>query len=74
MYDLIDKALNKENVPLENVSIAQVKLTFVFAPRNGGRQKTLTFEISEPNRCTLKDDQHDQVAKKYLRRWSITGE
>jgi len=74
LYDLIDAALNKQNVPLESVTVSQAKLCFSFAARPGQRAKTLTFEISIPDCCTLKDDPHDQIAKKYLRLWELTRE
>jgi hypothetical protein len=35
--------------------------------------KTLTFEISASDRCTLKDDPLDQIAKKYLEKWGFVG-
>ena len=71
LYDLIDEAINKENVSLERAHAARAKLRLTFAAANGGQQKTLTFEIGHPNRCTLKDDKYDQIAKKYLQRWGI---
>ena len=74
LYDLMDRALNKQNVPLDSVTISQAKLRIAFKAQPGHRAKTLTFEISIPDRCTLKDDPHDQVAKKYLRLWKLTRE
>jgi hypothetical protein len=74
VYDLMDTALNKQNVPLESVKVSQAKLRIAFKAEKGQRAKTLTFEVSLPDRCTLKDDPHDQVAKKYLRLWKLTRE
>ncbi len=74
IYALADKALNKEHVSLEKAFINLATLTFVFSPRNGQRAKRLTFDIANPDRCTLKDDYYDQIAKKYLRRWGIARE
>jgi hypothetical protein len=74
LYDLIDAALDKRNVALDSVTVSQAKLRIVFAPRHGQRAKTLTFEISIPDRCTLKDDPYDQVAKECLRRWKLARE
>ncbi|MBS3735514.1 MAG: hypothetical protein KGY99_11450 [Phycisphaerae bacterium] len=71
LYDLMDDAINKDNVPLDSVHVSRARMRLTFAPRNGGRAKKLTFEVAHPNRCTLKDDQFDQVAKKYLQRWGI---
>lgn len=74
VYDLLDAALNRENLPLESLFLSQVKFQFIFAARDGKREKKLTFEVSHPDRCTLKDDPHDQIAKKYLKLWKIARE
>lgn len=71
IHTLIEKSLNKANVSLDSVTVARAKLQFVFAPSNGKRGKTWTFEISIPDRCTLKDDPLDQIAKKYIRQWGL---
>ena len=74
VYDLLDVALNKEKVSLDTLFLSQVKFQFVFAARNATREKRLTFEVSHPDRCTLKDDPYDQIAKKYLTLWKIASE
>ncbi len=74
IHTLIEKALNKANLSLDELTVAKAKLHFKFAPRDGKKGKTLTFEISVPDRCTLKDDPLDQVAKKYIERWGFIGE
>lgn len=71
LHDLLHEAINKSRMPLAQLRVAQAKLQLVFAPEHGERPKTLTFEVAHPDRCTLKDDPHDQVAKKYLQRWGI---
>jgi len=74
VYDLLDVALNKEKVSVDTLFLSQVKFQFIFAARDGKRGKRLTFEVSSPDRCTLKDDPYDQIAKKYLKLWKIAGE
>jgi hypothetical protein len=74
VYDLLDTALNKEKVSVDTLFLSQVKFQFVFAARDGKREKKLTFEVSHPDRCTLKDDPYDQIAKKYLKLWKIARE
>jgi hypothetical protein len=74
LHDLIDEALNTNKVSLDHVHAARARLRMTFAARNGGRQKRLTFEVAHPNRCTLKDDKYDQIAKKCLQRWGIARE
>lgn len=74
LYDLMDDALNKENIPLESVDVDRVRMRLTFAPTNGGRQKTLTFEVGDPDSDTLEDGNYDQIARKCLKRWKIARE
>ena len=74
IHTLVEKALNKASLSLDKLTVAKAKLYFKFAARDGKKGKTLTFEISIPDRCTLKDDPLDQVAKKYIKRWGFIGE
>ncbi len=73
VHSLIEKALNKSNIPLDNAVIAKAKIQIKFAARDGKKGKSLTFEISNPDRCTLKDDPLDQIAKKYLEKWGFVS-
>jgi len=74
IHSLIEKALNKANLSLDKLTVTKAKLHFKFAPKDGKKGKTLMFEISVPDRCTLKDDPLDQVAKKYIEQWGFIGE
>jgi len=71
LHGLLDEAIDQRRVPLDNIVISQAKLMFTFRAVDGRQPKTLTFDVTYPDRCTLKDDQQDQVAKKYLKRWGI---
>ena len=71
IYKLIDRALAKQSLSLDDVIVAKAKLQFKFTGKDGKRGKSLTFEISTPDRCTLKDDPMDQIAKKYVERWGF---
>jgi hypothetical protein len=71
IHALIERALNKANIPLDTAIVARAKMQFLFTVRDGKRGKTLTFEISIPDRCTLKDDPLDQIAKKYIEKWEL---
>jgi hypothetical protein len=73
VHTLIEKALNKSNIPLDNAVIAKAKIQIQFSGRDGKKGKSLTFEISNPDRCTLKDDPLDQIAKKYLEKWGFVS-
>lgn len=73
VHALIDRALSKANVGYDAMVVSRARLQFTFAPREGKRSKTLTFEISLPDRWTLRDDPLDQIAKKYIERWGLTS-
>jgi len=73
LHDLVDAAIDKARLPLTQLQVSQARLQLVFAPTDDQRPRTLTFEVTYPDRCTLRDDPCDQVAKKYLRRWGIAS-
>lgn len=73
IHTLIEQALNKVNIPLDRTFVAKARLQFLFYPRDGKKGKTLTFEISTPDRSTLKDDPLDQIAKKYIEKWGLVS-
>lgn len=70
-HRLLHAAINKEHVRLGEVHVSQAKLRLTFAPADGQRPRTLTFDVTYPDRCTLKDAPYDQIAKKYLKEWGI---
>jgi len=70
-HRLLHEAINKEHVRLADVHVSQAKLRVTFEPTDGQRPKTLTFDVTYPDRCTLKDAPYDQIAKKYLEEWGI---
>jgi len=71
IYRLIERVVEKKGLPMNIVTVAKAKLKLAFAPVDGKKGKTLTFEISAPDRCTLKDDPLDQIARKYIERWGF---
>ncbi len=71
IYDFIEKALDQENIPLQRVKAVKARIQIEFDGINGKKGKTVTFEISTPDRCTLKEDPLHQVAKKYLEEWGL---
>lgn len=52
VHKLIEQALNKAKIPLDKTLVAKARLQFKFFAREGKKGKTLTFEISTPDRCT----------------------
>ncbi len=71
VYALMEKALDEKNVPLDEVDIAKAKIQVKFAPKDGRKGTTITFEIGWPDRCKLGDDPLHQVVKRYLREWGL---
>jgi len=73
IYELIRDVIAPYRLAMNEIRIGRAKICFTFRPIDNDRPKTLTFEVSYPDRCTLKDDAHDQIARKYLRRWGIAS-
>ncbi|MEJ2705602.1 MAG: hypothetical protein P8Z79_24450 [Sedimentisphaerales bacterium] len=71
IHNLLEKALSKVNLRLDKLVVAKARLQFKFAARDGKKGRTLTFEISIPDRCTLKDDPLHQIGKKYIEKWGF---
>ena len=57
VYDLMETALHERRLPLSMVNVSSAVIKMVFENTNGhGRQtKILTFRVSYPNSCNLKD-------------------
>jgi hypothetical protein len=70
LYDLMEEALNNERLPLSVVNVTHTSIQMLFA--NGDKApKSLTFEISFPHYCNLRDTRQHRKAKAYLKRWGI---
>jgi len=73
LRSLIEEAINTTKLPLTELLVSQARLSFKFRGQNGKRGKTLTFEVTYPDRCNLKDQGYDAVARKYLAKWGIAS-
>ena len=72
IYRLIEDALDKENVPLETLKVTKVRIQIVFRKMEHDRRApSVAFEISMPDRCTLKDAPLHQIAQKYVEKWGL---
>jgi len=74
IHALIDEAVNTSKFPLSKLQVSQAKISMRFRGTDGRRGKTLTFEVTYPDRCNLKDTGKDAVAKRYLKKWGIASE
>ncbi|MEZ6233392.1 MAG: hypothetical protein R3B68_04310 [Phycisphaerales bacterium] len=73
LRSMIEEAIDKTRLPLSELQVSQGKLSFKFRGQNGRRGKTLTFEVTYPDKCNLKDNGYDMVARKYLKKWGIAS-
>lgn len=73
VYELMETALHERRLPLSMVNVNSAVIKMVFENTNGhGRPtKVLTFRISYPDSCNLKDSPEELVAKKCLKEWKI---
>jgi len=73
IYELIETALNERQLPLSMVNVTSVVIQMIIEQMTGkGRDtKTVSFRVSLPNSCNLKDSPGELVAKKYLKEWKI---
>ncbi len=72
IYDLIDQIFKPPHMPLSNLNLSSVGIQMQFdkyGPRR--RSKKLSFKVSHPDSCNLKDSPEELIAKKYLRIWGI---
>jgi len=75
IYNLIDDALNKENIPLDTVKVTKAKIQIVFKRMAGERRtKTVTIDIGIPDSCNLKDSPLHQIAQKYIEKWEFVSD
>lgn len=71
VYDLLDDVLASERIPRELLMVQHVGLQLVFRPDAKGRRRTLSFDLSHPDSCSLKYDPSHLVAKGLLKRWGL---
>ena len=73
IYDLIEMSLADSRLPLATVNVfsAVLQMRFDTAGRNGRPTKTVTFRVSYPDSCNLRDRPEHLVAKKYVKEWGL---
>lgn len=74
IYDLMQRALDKQRMPLSKVTVKAAVIQMRFdttTGRRGRSVKTITFRVAVPDSCNLKDEPEHLVAKKYLKAWKI---
>jgi hypothetical protein len=71
VYDLLDDVLAGERIPREVLMVQHAGLQLVFRPDERGRRRTLSFDVSHPDSCSLKYEPRHLVAKGLLKRWGL---
>jgi hypothetical protein len=73
IYNFIEASLHEQRLPLSMVNVSSAVIQMTFENTKGSRrdEKTLSFRITHPNSCNLKDSPEELVAKKYLKEWKI---
>jgi hypothetical protein len=73
VYDMADHCLNDQAIPWDEVDIQKATFRFRFDPMRGRRAGTVEFDVTHPDRCTVKSRRPERIdlVRKYLKRWRI---
>ena len=73
VHDLMAQALHQERLPLSmvNITSAVIQMRFNNTTGSGRAEKIVSFRVSYPDSCNLKDTPEHLAAKKYLKLWGI---
>jgi hypothetical protein len=73
MRRMVYECLNEERVSLENARITSAQIQMRFYPFDHRKRNSLTFDVTSPNLCSLRNERSDRaaLAADYLRRWRI---
>ena len=71
IHEVIARTAREDGVDLGRVIVSSAKFRLVFHSVDNERPRHLTFRVGSPAQCSLKDNYHDQIARKYLYRWGI---
>ena len=83
IYDLIDDALGLQDKPtgeaqkprqimLKDVEVKKATINIIFRKMPGdSRIPSVTFDITVPHGCTLKDTPLELIAQRYIEKWDF---
>ena len=71
IYNLLDDVLASERLSRNRLQVTAATIKVVFRPVDDARRKTLTFDVSHPDSCSLKYEPRHEVVKDLLKRWGI---
>jgi hypothetical protein len=71
IYEMLEEDLNRRRLPRAILQVTKATINFRLNGR--GRGNSLTFNVTYPNGCTLKNKREEQrlLGEKYLKRWQI---
>mgnify|MGYP000256497934 CR=1 FL=1 len=72
IHEMIRRTISADGISLSQVTVSAAKFRLIFTPVDNQRPKRLTFRVSSPDNCSLRDNHHDQIARKCLHRWKLT--
>lgn len=73
IHKAIEECVNLEVVPLSEWNVTLVTFCFEFLPLAGRKHGQLSFDVSYPHSCSLRNNRPERVEliRKYLKRWNI---
>jgi hypothetical protein len=73
VFDFLDELLPADRFPRDRLNVTLATLSLTYRPAGADRERTLTFDVSYPDGCSLKSRPEDQrlLGEKYLRRWGV---
>jgi hypothetical protein len=71
IYELLEDILAGRKIRKELLTVQQVGIQLTFLNDGGPRKRTLSFKVSHPNSCSLRNDKNHELAKEYLKRWRL---
>ncbi len=76
IYTRMDRLARMENLPPASIAVTQVTFSLRLAPVGKGRAQTITFDVSAPHSCNLrnKPDAARLIGGRCLRHWKVTSE
>ncbi len=71
IHELIHRTIRGDGIWPAEVIVSSAKFRLIFHPVDNQQPKRLTFSVATPDRCSLRDNYHDQIARTCLRRWGL---
>lgn len=71
VYDLLDIIIASDELSLDLIQVISVRLALAFRAKDREAARTVVFDVSTPDSCSLKHDPRHYVARNLLKRWGI---